>query len=60
MLPELPAGCDGKVARRYKPGADGIADVVIDVRDGISRLHHLTFERGRHAPAFGEDVLTRL
>jgi hypothetical protein len=43
-----------------EPGADGIEDVVVHVRDGIGRLYDLPLKRHRDAPAFGEDVVARL
>src|SRR5438105_1119243 len=49
-------GCFRKIALRQDASADGIADVMVNVGDGIGELYGLTLERGWHAPGFRFDV----
>ena len=50
----------GEVVLRQHAGADGIADVVVEVGEGIGDFHDLAFQRIGDAPGFGEDVLPYL
>ena len=43
-----------------QPRPDRVADVVVDVGDGVGQLHDLALQRRRGAVALGQDVLSHL